>query len=180
MVKDNKKIQVSQDTLYQYIIEHGLTVLRLAEYMGVNNSTITNYFRHNIGFDGKPYSFTGSSIERLNDTLVKIAEDIRGCLLTFGSDRTYTNQRGKTYDPALVPLIKNGPGRYFNLNALCERVLGWNKSKKHNILETVTGRAYGCISKDDVDRINAEIRAVADTLAGWEVVAGGDGIKSEE
>lgn len=165
-----QKLQVTSDTLYAYLTEHGVTITRLSEITGVSVPTINSCFLHHKMADGTPRRFTAKVLDKLNAALVQMSADIRGCLLTFGSEQTFTNQRGKTYDPALVDAIKNGVGRYFNVNKLCENVLGWNKSKKHNVLETVTGRAYGCISKDDADRINAELLSVAAVLSSYEVV----------
>jgi len=169
-----QKLQVTSDTLYTYLTEHGVTITRLSEITGVSAPTINSCFLHHKMADGTPRRFTAKILEKLNAALVQMSADIRGCLLTFGSEQTFTNQRGKTYDPALVDAIKNGVGRYFNVNKLCENVLGWSKSKKHNVLETVTGRAYGCISKDDADRINAELLSVAAVLSSYEVVSGGE------
>lgn len=169
-----QKVQISSDTLYTYLTEHGVTVTRLAELMGASVPTVNSCFLHHKLMDGTPRRFTHKAIERMNTALEQLAQDIRGSLLTFGSELTYTNMRGKTYDPALVAAIKDGVGRYFNLNFLCERVLGWNKSKKHNVLETITGKAYGCISKEDADRINAELLAVAGVLSSYEVIPDGE------
>ena len=165
-----QKLQVTSDTLHAYLTEHGVTITRLSEITGVSVPTINSCFLHHKMADGTPRRFTAKILEKLNAALVQMSADIRGCLLTFGSERTFTNQRGKTYDPALVDAIKNGAGRYFNVNKLCENVLGWNKSKKHNVLETVTGKAYGCISKEDADRLNAELLSVAAVLSSYEVV----------
>lgn len=172
-----QKLQVTSDTLYAYLTEHGVTITRLSEITGVSVPTINSCFLHHKMADGTPRRFTAKILEKLNAALVQMSADIRGCLLTFGSEQTFTNQRGKTYDPAMVDAIKKGVGRYFNVNKLCENVLGWNKSKKHNVLETVTGRAYGCISKEDADRINAELLSVAAVLSSYEVVP--DGEKSD-
>lgn len=166
----NNKVQVSADTLYQYLTEHGVTITRLAELTGLSDATFNVCFKHSIGSNGIPRVFTPKAIEKINIALEQIADELRHCLLTFGSYQAFTNQRGKTYDPALVEPIKNNVGKYFSLNVLCENVLGWNKAKKHNILETNTGKAFGCITADDVNRINAELLSVAGVLSSYELV----------
>ena len=166
----NKKVQISQDTLYKYLTEHGVTVSRLAELMNTTAANINSCFLHHKNSDGSIRRFTSRNIPELNQALEKMAEDIRSRVLTFGSDQTFTNQRGNTYDPALVERMKNDVGYYFNLTALCEKVLGWKKSKKHNVLETISSKVYGYISQDDVNRINAELLSVAGVLSSYEVV----------
>lgn len=169
------KKQVTQDELYDYLTAHGVKVTRLAKLMGVTAGMVIGCFKHNIDKYGKPRNFTANGLPKLNEALAQMASELAQFQLPFGSDQTYTNQRGATYDPALVPIIKNDVGCYFKLNVVCENVLGWKSSRKSVVFCAPSSKVYGCISKDDVDRINAEIRAVADTLAGWEVVAADGG-----
>lgn len=165
-----QKVQVSSDALYQYLTEHGVTISRLSELMGVSFATVNSCFLHHKMMDGTPRRFTAKNIEKLNIALEQMAEGIRGAVLTFGSDRVFTNRRGKTYDPALVEPIKNNVAKYFSMNLLCEKVLGWSRPMKRNVLESNTGKAFGCITADDVNRINAELLSVAGVLGSYEVV----------
>lgn len=174
------KKQVTQDELYDYLTAHGVKVTRLAKLMGVTAGMVIGCFNHNIDKYGKRRNFTANGLPKLNEALAQMAYELAQFQLPFGSDQTYTNQRGNTYDPALVPIIKNDVGCYFKLNVVCENVLGWNLFRKKSVFSTPSSKIYGCISKDDVDRINAEIRAVADTLAGWEVVAADGGMDKDE
>ena len=115
----------------------------------------------------------------MNEALEQIADTLRGLVLQFGSDQTYTNQRGATYDPALVEPLKK-IGEWMNLTALVERVLGWNQRKKENVLVTRSSKAYGTVSQADATAINNELLAVAGVLGSYEVVADGNDTISTE
>lgn len=164
-----EKVKISQDTLYQYIIDHNIKLVRIAEMVGVSEANINSCFKHHKDAHGKPRSFTRYNIRKLNIALEQIAAELRGCMLTFGSDRTFTNMRGKTYDPALVEPIKR-IGNLLNLTALVSRVLGWNQNKKENTLVSPSSKNYGNITREDADRINAELLSVAGYLSNVEVV----------
>lgn len=170
-----QKVQVNSDVLYKYLTDHGVKLVRLAELMGISDGSLTSCFKHQIINKGVPRTFTDKNIIRLNDALEQVAEQLRGCVLTFGSDQVFTNQRGKTYDPALVEPMKL-IGKWLNLTALVERVLGWNKDKKEKTLVTPSSKIYGTITKDDVDRINAELLSVAGVLGNYEVVSDEHGV----
>lgn len=172
-----EKVKISQDTLYQYIMDHNIKLVRIAEIMGVSEASVNSCFRHHNNVHGNPRSFTRYNIRKLNDALEQIVDELRGCVLTFGSDRTFTNMRGKTYDPALIEPIKR-IGNLMNLTALVSRVLGWNQNKKENTLVTPSSKNYGNISKSDADRINAEILSVAGVLSSYEVVPDENPIQS--
>lgn len=165
-----EKVKISQDTLYQYIIDHNIKLVRIAEMVGVSEANINSCFKHHKDAHGNPRSFTRYNIRKLNIALEQIAAELRGCMLAFGSDRTFTNMRGKTYDPALVEPIKR-IGNLLNLTALVSRVLGWNQNKKENTLVSPSSKNYGNITREDTDRINAELLAVAGVLSSYEVVA---------
>jgi hypothetical protein len=165
------KVQVSQDQLLQFITEHNIKLARLSELTGLSDASITSCFNHQLINGGVPRSFTAKSVEKINAALEQIATELRGCLLTFGSERTFTNQRKKTYDPALVEPIRTGIARYFKINQFLWRVVGWNLTRKHNVLETNTGKAFGCITKEDADRINTELLSVMGVLNSYQVVA---------
>jgi len=165
-----RKVNVSQDTLHQYLTEHGVKLVRLAELTGLSEASINVCFNHKMGSNGKPRVFTPQAIEKINEALPKLADSISGCLLTFAPKNKKPNRKGNVYDPALVCPIKNEIGRHFNLGFFCEKVFGWSKSMKHNILESNTGLAYGHISKEDVERANTELTAVASVLASYRVI----------
>ena len=166
-----QKVKVTQDILYQYLTEHGVKMVRLAELMKTSEANISSCFKHHKKLDGSLRSFTPRNIRNLNAALEQFSIDLRGCLLTFGSTQVYMNQRKKTYDPALVEPMKR-IGELLNLTALVERVLGWDKQKKDNVLVTKTSKVYGTISKDDSDRINSELLSVAKMLSSFEIVPG--------
>lgn len=174
-IKKNEKMkkQISQDELYSYLTDHGVKLSRLAKLMGVSAGMVIACFNHNIGKDGKPRSFTSSGLPKLNEALQQMASELAQFNLPFGSDQTFTNQRGTTYDPALVPIIKNDVGCYFKLNVVCKNVLGWNEYREKAVFCTPSSKVYGCISRDDVQRINAELRSIAAVLESYEVVPDG-------
>ncbi|MBR5395801.1 MAG: hypothetical protein IK144_12095 [Bacteroidaceae bacterium] len=150
-------------------MDHNIKLVRIAEIMGVSEASVNSCFRHHNDVHGNPRSFTRYNIRKLNVALEQMADELRGCMLTFGSDRTFTNMRGSTYDPALIEPIKR-IGNLLNLTALVSRVLGWNQNKKENTLVSPSSKNYGNISKADADRINAELLAVAGVLSSYEVV----------
>lgn len=168
-----EKLKVNSDTLYKYLLEHGIKMVRIAELTGLSEASINVCFKHTKGSNGIPRTFTPKAIVKLNKALDQIAEELRKSLLKFGSDDVFTNQRGNTYDPALIEPVKQ-IGEYMNLTALVERVLGWSKMKKESILVTPTSKAYGNISSSDVDMINNELLSVAGVLSSYEVVVGSD------
>ena len=165
-----EKIKVSQDFLYNYLTEHNFIISSLGEIMGVSDSVVRACFLHTPNRHGKPQRFSETNIQRLNDALEAVAKELRGCLLTFGSSQTYTNLHGSTYDPALVDQIKNGMNKYFKLRGLLNRLLGWNITKCRTTLSIIKSPVYGNITREDADRINAELLSVAGVLSSYEVV----------
>ena len=174
-----EKIKVSSDTLYNYLVEHDFTISLLAEYMGVSGGSLAACFRHNLDILGRPRKFSVGHIKKLNDAIVRIAEDMRGHVLVFGGDKMFTNQQKSTYDPGLIEPIKRGVGKFFKLRTMAERVLGWNKGKWNNTLSAPSSKVYGNISRDDADRLNAELLAVAGMLSSYEVVADDESKQSD-
>ena len=165
------KIKVSQDTLYRYLLDHNVKVIRFAELMGTTESYIHLCFKHQGGRGTYVRTFSAPMIAKLNGAMLQVANELRGCVLTFGSDKTYTNSHGRTYDPGLIEPMKH-VGDFLMLTGLTQRILGWSESKKENVLVTKTSKAYGNISREDVDRINAELLSVAAVLESYEVVPG--------
>ena len=162
-------MKMSQDQLYKYLTDHDVKVIRLAELMGKTPAVIISNFRHHKNAHGYPRRFSVENIRQLNEALQAIARELRGCVLTFGTDQMYTNKHGRTYDPGLIEPL-NRLGELLNLTALVNRLLGWNKGKKTSILTDKISKAYGNISEADVMTINAEVLAVAGVLEGVEVV----------
>lgn len=163
------KIKVSQDTLYGYMLEHGIKMARLAELIGKSDDVVTSCFRHHKDRHGNPRYFNREHIDAINKALPIIADELRARLLTFGSSQTFTNKRGTTYDPALVEPIKE-IGKYLNITAMVERLLGWNKGKKSIVLVQTGSKVYGNVSEADMIVINNELLSVAGVLSSYEVV----------
>jgi hypothetical protein len=166
-----QKIKVSTDKLYLFIQEHNLTMYILSVYMDVSESIVRGCFKHDLNRHGKPLQFSEANILKLNDALPRIAADLRRCILTFGSPRTFTNRCGSVYDPEVAEQIKDGMSRFFNIRALTERVLGWNNQKCRARLASVGHITYGHVTREDVDRLNDELVSVAGVLDSYEVVA---------
>lgn len=165
-----EKELVTQDFLYEYLTEHNVTMRPLAELMGSTASMLICSFRRTKGKNGAPRSITNRALPRLNAALPKLAWEIKKCVIPFGSDEVFTNSRGNTYDPALVPIVKN-LSNYFNLTGFLFRILGWNEGKKSAALCAPKSKFYGHISADDISKINSELLAISKMLCSIEVVA---------
>lgn len=164
------KVKVTQDVVYQFITEHNVNLSGIAREMQANPTLVAGCFRRNADRHGKPRHFTAATLPRLNEAMERFAVQMRQNLIVFGSAETYTNNRGMTYDPGTMPLIKN-LSKYFNLTQFIIRVLGWNETKKNATLSGPSSKAYGCISQADVNRINAELLAVSGVLLSYEIVS---------
>ena len=164
-----EKAKVSQDFLFKIINDNGVNVSALASMTGLSEQMVNGCFRHNKDMNGNPRNFPEKSLPRLNAALVEFAGQLRESLITFGSDRVYTNNRGVKYDPACVERV-NGLQRYFKLTKFLNATLGWSQNTKSQILHSPSSKAHGCVSQDDVNCINARILAVAGMLDGIEVV----------
>lgn len=164
------KTTISPDFLYKFLGEHNMTTVMISKKMGVSETIVGGCFRHALNRHGKPLIFSQANIERLNAAIQQIAVELRQSVITFGSDETFTNSRGKTYDPGTVPTIRR-LGEFFNLTALTDRLLGWKNNRKNMVLGSKSSPVHGNVTKEDVDRINAELLSVAGVLSSYEVVA---------
>ena len=172
-----KKVKVSQDKLYEYLTTHDVKLVRIAELMGKSLSVVSSCFLHHKSVHGTPRCFSVENIVLLNKALPQIAEELRQCLMTFGSEKTFKNSRGFTYDPALVAPMKL-VGCYMNIGPLTERLLDWSRSKCKNILTDSHSLAYGNIMEADVVSINTELLSVAAVLDSYEVIPDEDAYDS--
>lgn len=170
---EQKKMQMSQDDLYQYLTCHDVKLSRLAELMGKSLPVLSSAFLHHKNNAGYERNFSVENIARLNQSLPILADELRRCVMVFGSDLTFTNKHGATYDPALLEPIKQ-LGRYLNLVTLTERILGWNKTRKRNVLADSHSKVYGCISQSDMINLNAELLAIAGVLGNAEIIPDDD------
>ena len=162
-------MKMSQDTLYKFILEHDIKMSRIAELMGSTPSSVLSDFCHRPNRHGNPRYFTIENIKKLTDAIHAFAQELRGCLLQFGTDKMYTNKHGRTYDPGMIEPI-NHLGKYINSTALMERMLGWSKTKKRMVFGGPSCNNYGNISEDDVNIINVEIISIVGFLENVEVV----------
>ena len=169
-----EKVKVSQDFLYQYLVEHNFILSVLNKRMGVSNGILMGCFHHAPNSQGKPMKFSAANIEKMNMALSQIAEELRGCMLTYGSDQVVTKVRGGSYDPALVQPIREQIGNYFKTKTFLERVLGWNAKRWNAVLSSPSSKVYGQVTAEDADRINADLLAVIGVLSNYEVVADGN------
>lgn len=166
---NDMKVQVTSDTLYQYLLEHNFTISLLSKYMGVSNGIVCNSFQHVPNRLGKPMKFSAANLEKLNAVLPQIADDLRRATITFGSEQTFTNSWGNTYDPAAREAVL-AVGNYFKITPFLLRILGWKKGKRDMILVSTKSPVYGQVSQEDVNRINAELLSVAGVLSSYEVI----------
>ena len=168
-----EKIKVSQDFLYQYLQEHNFTLSVIGKRMEVSNGILMGCFHHDLNRLGKPLSFSVKNIQRMNVALEQIANELRQCIITLENKDHHENSRGKTYYEGCVADFKR-INEYFKLNGLTERILGWNNTKCRTTLFIENSPVYGNITEEDVNRINAELLAVAGVLSSYEVVPDGD------
>lgn len=162
-------MKMSQDDLYKYLNEHDVKVSRIAELMGKTPQAIISNFKHHKNAHGYPRRFSVENIRLLNEALAVIARELRGCVMTFGTEQKYTNKHGRTYDPGMIEPM-NRLGELMNMTGLVERLLGWSKGKKLAVFSTPASKAYGNISEADVKTINKEVLEVSGVLEGMEVV----------
>lgn len=168
---DKKK--VSQDFLYNIITTNGVNVTTLAELVGISREMVNGCFRHNKDRNGNPRNFPVKTLPKLNAALELLAEQLNQSQIVFGSDQTYTNNRGTKYDPATVEPIM-ALHKYFKLTPFLKRALGWSENKKSIVLHSPSSKGYACVSAQDVERINAAITEVAIVFGGIEVVPDSD------
>lgn len=165
-----EKKKVTSDELYKFLTDHHIIISKVSEVMGASHSIVSRSFKHGLDRLGKPIKFSPANLLKLNMAIGQIAAELRTMEIKFGSDQTYTNQRGSTYDPATVEAIQQ-LGDYFNLKGMTHSVLGWNETRKRTTLSIKNSPVYGNITKDDVERINMEVLSVISTLDSIEVVA---------
>ncbi|MBQ3805149.1 MAG: hypothetical protein II844_05005 [Prevotella sp.] len=164
-----EKVKVSQDVLYQYLTEHNVNITGMAREIKVSATALVACFLRRDNRHGNPRCLMGKTLLLMNEHLTDFSQKIRQSLISFGSEQTFTNKHGNTYDPAALESIRQ-LSEFFNLTAFLMRVLGWNRSKKNVTFSSPTSKFYGHISEDDVNRINAELLAVANVLSSYEVV----------
>lgn len=165
-----EKNEITADDLRKIWEEHNLTITMLASKMGVSEGIVRGCFKHTLNRHGKPLRFSKTNLEKLNAAMDQIAQELRNSIITFGSDKTYTNQLGNTYDPGTLESI-NHLGTYFNMKKMVMRVLGWTEAKRFTVLSVKNSPVYGNVTREDIVRINTELLAVAGVLSSSEVVA---------
>ena len=162
--------QVTPDQLYRFLREHNIMDYILSQYMNVSESIVRGCFRHDLNRHGKPLHFSPDNIRRINDALPRLAHDIRACHIHFGQGETYVNRCGREYDRSIADQVKAGISRFFNVKELTARVLGWNLLKCKARLSSRGHQTYSNVSREDCDRLNDELVAVASILEGYEVI----------
>lgn len=171
-------LKMSQDVLYNFLTEHGVKISRIADEMDMTPSAVTSCFVHRPTRHGKPRSFTAEKVAKLNEALRVYSNELRSCVLNFGTDQKYTNQHGRTYDPGMIESL-NQLGVYLNMTAVMERVLGWSKSKKLNVFSNPSSKNYGNISEEDINKINIEVLTIVGTFDNVEIVPDNNTIEGD-
>ena len=167
------KAKITQDTLYEYMLAHNMIFTRLGELIGRDVYVVTSRLVHHKNRHGNRLSLNSEHIELINKALPVLADKLYSCVLTFGSSQVYTSKHYHTYDPALVDPLKE-IGKYINITKTLKRVLGWSVWKSYAILSQPCGPLYGHITRQDAERINIEILAIAGVLSNCELVMDGD------
>ena len=173
IIMEKKALKMSQDSLYIFLIEHGVKISRIADEIGMTPSAVVSCFIHRPSRHGKPRNFTADKIAKLNEALRAYSNVLRSCILKFGTNQKYTNQHGRTYDPGMIEPL-NQLGEYLNMTAVAERVLGWSKSKKLNVFSNPSSKNYGNISEEDINKINIEILTIVGAFDNVEIVPDND------
>ena len=167
------KIPVTQDTLYEYLIAHDVKMIRLSELLDCSNDPLTACFQHRKDKHGTPRTLSAYYIQKLNEVLPRLADEIEARLLTFGSERMYTNTHGRTYDPGMIEPLKE-LGKYLNITGLTRRLLGWSQNKKSSVLCRPNALNYGSITEADIIAVNNEILSIAGVLSKYKVIVNKD------
>ena len=166
----DKKEQLTQDELRDYLQKHDVKLTRLAEMMGYKNpEPLMSCFKHHKDWHGRPRKLNAEQIAKLNEAMPRLADELLGCRLEFNPDPDDTNRWGSTYDKKLVEPIKR-IGNYLNITKMLARVCGWSKGKKSAVLCSPNGKMNGWISNADVLAINSELKTIAGDLKDYEVV----------
>lgn len=185
MTDINQKEKWTQDELYDFLTSNDVTITRLSDLMGMTIGMVASNFKHHVTRHGKPRSFNYQQTAKLNEALQQLAKNMRQCLLRYAGTEQKKGNLGKVYYPILRQQMNDGVGQYFNLVSLTFRVLGWNRTKKRNVLECnkENSKVSGCITAQEAELINKEILAVAGMLESHEIVCtsvnDGDGASKE-
>ena len=169
-----EKIKVSQDELRIFLRGCHFINAALARKMGVTEGIVSGCFHHKLNRHGKPLSFSKKNIELMNVALQQISKDLIECKLKFAKDEDSSSKRFIDDSPAVVESMRK-ISEYIKLSGLTNKALGWDKRKcDYNInLKANNPRVH--LSKEDADRINAELLAVAGALSSYEVVGDASG-----
>ena len=171
-----EKIQISQDDLYQFLLEHNMIITRLGELIGLGIGSMSGCFKHLLA-NGDPRYFTRQSIAKINEALPQIAFEVERRRVVFNMANNVGKQKKSVFDPGCVEQLKE-VGRWFKVDAMCQRVLGWSPVKSRKVLFAPSSSMYGHITPEDVRRINEEIMFVSYWMQRHEVVANNDGSDS--
>lgn len=166
-----EKIQISQDELYQFLLEHNMIITRLGELIGLGIGSMVGCFKHLLA-NGEPRYFTRQSIAKINEALPQIAFEVERRRVVFNMANNQGKKKKSMFDPGCVEQLRE-VGQWFKVDALCQRVLGWKPVKSRKVLFAPSSTMYGHITPDDVRRINEELMFVSYWMQRHEVVAKG-------
>lgn len=163
--------QVTPDQLYRFLQDHNVYAYVLSRYMGVSENIVRGCFKHDLNRHGKPLHFTPNNIQKINDALPRLAQDIRACELHFGHGKVITDRCRHEYDLSIADQVKSGMMRFFSIKDFTKRVLGWNWMKCRSRMSSTGHQSYSHVARADCDRLNDELVAVASVLEDYEVVS---------
>lgn len=164
-----EKIQISQDDLYQFLLEHNMIITRLGELIGLGIGSMVGCFKHLLA-NGEPRYFTRQSIAKINEALPQIAYEVERRRVVFNMGNNVGKRKKSVFDPGCVDQFK-ALGQWFKVDAMCQRVLGWKPVKSRKVLFAPSSTMYGHITPDDVRRVNEELMFVSFWLQRHEVVS---------
>lgn len=162
-----EKIKISDDELYQFLKDHNIIYTRLAEMIGLSTPSMTSCFKHLLS-NGVPRHFTRKSLELINQSLPQMAYEVERGRVVFNTASKDREQKGKSFDKGCVEQIR-ALGRWFKVDAMCQRVLGWKAVKSRKVLFAPSSPIYGHVTPDDVRHLNEELMFVSFWLQKHEV-----------
>lgn len=157
---------MNQDELRNYFTSRNLTMKRLGELINQSDTAMSNALNH-FKVNGKPLYFSIEKLQRINEALPIMADEIEARLLKFDEERS-AKEGNNRYDPGCIEQLRR-VGDYFNVKGLTYRVLEWSQPKC-NAFFSQNNPGRGHIKRHEVTAINTELLAIAGVLRGTEVV----------
>lgn len=164
---ENKSIMAQSNLnpyeFYEWLKESGIKLLPLAEASGIDRGTLSSLFNRNRNWRGSQRRFTPALVATLNEALPKLAGRLVRAHAYFDVSQAVTKRTG-CYDPSCMARLKEEVVPIIDTTTLAEKYLGWSRSKRNNVFVNRTSHVYGNITREDVQRINDTLDALAQTI----------------